>query len=713
MTVEMRQPAAQPEANRYAVLRGQSILMVEPTPGAFAPWKQALEQVGMEVHCVCGSLPAIAQIAETAGERLDFALVSDSVQDGPSLAVIERLSVLRPSPEVVLVGDPRNQERVIASWRARVALLPEPRTGEELLGMILEMQRRRAPLSTVPPAPHPLVLVVEDSPAATGLIRDTLDGEYRIETASDGYMGFRKAMQLIPDVIITDLNMPRLDGSQLLRLLRSRPDLHHIPVVLLTANGDESLRMRALSEGAQDYLVKPFSAQELRARIGNLASLARSRALLQTEVADNHRRLDDVVGQLMLQKRHAVFLSEASKLLGSSIEYRTTIKQVTRLYVAHVADAALVDLVDEQGQLQSLALACAEPSLERELLNVRAGNVPRIGEPHPLVGSVRAGETIVFQRAPGLLDRLCVHSGMSVPLIARDKQIGAITAWSTIAPRPFGPLEQALTEDLARRLAFTIDHAGLYHDATHAVAARDEFLSVASHELKTPLNPLQLQVQSLLRRTDQILVAEHKDKVKAQLDSIYRQTEKLTRLVNDLLDLSRISGGRIEFELESMDLTAVVRDVVKLFEEREEITRFRCTLSCDYSDGLIGQYDQFRLEQIVTNLLSNALKYGAGTPVTVTTRRNGDHAELSVSDQGIGIAPVDQKRIFLRFERAVTAKNFGGLGLGLFIVSQLVEGMGGSIGVTSTRRADDAANVNADEPRLTTFTVKLPLSAAG
>jgi signal transduction histidine kinase len=489
--------------------------------------------------------------------------------------------------------------------------------------------------------------------------------------------------------------------------------LHHIPVVSLTANGDESLRMRALSEGAQDYLVKPFSVEELRARVGNLAALARSRTLLQSEVPDNQGRLDDIVGQLMLQKRHAVFLSEASKLLGSSIEYKTTIKQVTRLYVAHVADAALVDLVDEQGQLVSLALACAEPTLERELCSIRKSNVPRLGEAHPLVGAVLTGEAVSIQRAPGVLDQLCVHSGMSVPLFARGQLIGAITAWSTIAPRPFGPLEQALTEDLARRLAFTIDHASLYRDATEAVAARDEFLSVASHELKTPLNPLQLQVQRLFRRADQIIVAEHRDKVKEQLDSIHRQTEKLTRLVNDLLDLSRISGGKIDFDLEPLDLTTVVREVVTLFEEREEITRFRCTLSCDYSDGLIGQYDRFRLEQIVTNLLSNALKYGAGTPVTVTTRRNGAVAELSVSDQGIGIAPVDQKRIFERFERAVSARNFGGLGLGLFIVSQLVAGMGGTIGVTSTRRErEEEQPANANEPRLTTFTVKLPLTAA-
>jgi signal transduction histidine kinase/DNA-binding response OmpR family regulator len=639
-------------------------------------------------------------------------VISALLNDGSSMVLVEHLHAQRPAPELVLIADSPSEERIFASWRARVALLPTPSTNEAMLAMVLEMQRRRVLPSTAPPAPHPLVLVVEDSPAAASLIRDTLQGEFRVETASDGYMGFRKAMQLIPDVIITDLNMPRLDGSQLLRLLRSRPDLHHIPVVLLTANGDESLRMRALSEGAQDYLVKPFSAQELRARVGNLAALARSRTLLRSEVPDNQGPLDDIVGQLMLQKRHAVFLSEASKLLGSSIEYKTTIKQVTRLYVAHVADAALVDLVDEQGELVSLALACAEPTLERQLTEIRQTNVPRLGDAHPLIAAVRSGDAIHIQRAPGLLDQLCVHSGMSVPLMARGELIGAITAWSTIAPRPFGPLEQALTEDLARRLAVTIDHARLYRDATEAVAARDEFLSVASHELKTPLNPLQLQVQRLFRKADQILVPEHRDKVKDQLDSIHRQTEKLTRLVNDLLDLSRISGGKIEFDLEPLDLTAVMRDVVTLFEEREEITRFRCTLSCDYTDGLIGHYDRFRLEQIITNLLSNALKYGSGTPVTVATRRNGAVAELAVSDQGIGIAPVDQKRIFERFERAVSARNFGGLGLGLFIVSQLVEGMGGTISVASTRRdgEDDPAHFN--EPRLTTFTVKLPLIAA-
>lgn len=688
------------ESAARALLGGRSILLVERAPMELARWQPLLERIGMQVRIACGQSEAMTLLSERAGERLDFAIVADPLPDGSSLTLVERLGALQPAPELVMVSHLRSDAQVLASWKARVALLPEPDSADALISMLQELQRRRPTFTSAPPPPQPLVLVVEDSPAATGLIRETLEGEYRIETASDGYIGFRMAMQLIPDVIITDLNMPRLDGSQLLRLLRSRPDLQHIPVVLLTSHGDESLRMRVLSEGAQDFLVKPFSAHELRARIGNLAAIARSRALLRSEISGDDRRLDAIVGQLMLQKRHAVFLAEASKLLGSSLEYHATIKQAMRLYVAHVADAVQLDLANDHDsrQLTSLALACADPNLERALTELRQELPPALGQPHPLVRAAESGETTRLEQEPGLLRSLNLHSGMSAPLVARDRIIGTLTAWSTIATRPFGPLEQTLTESLARRIALTIDHARLYRDATQAVAARDEFLSVASHELKTPLNPLQLQVGSLLRRADQIIVPEHREKVKGQLDSVHRQTEKLTRLVNDLLDLSRISSGRIELDLQWLDLSDVVREVVKLFEERDEIARARCTLECSYTPGLFGKLDRLRVEQVVTNLLSNALKYGAGTHVTVTTRLRGSLAELCVSDRGIGIAAVDQKRIFERFERAVSARNFAGLGLGLYIVRQLVEAMGGSVAVTST----------TESARLTTFSVVLP-----
>jgi CheY-like chemotaxis protein len=163
--------AALPEAARYVVLRGQCVLLVEPVNGTFAHWRDLLQHVGMQVRTVCGTSEAAACISELTGERLDFALVFEALPDGSSLTVVEQLQTLRPTPEVVMVGDTPSEERMFALWRAKVTLLPTPRTSEGMLSMLLEMQRRRIVHSQAPPAPQPLVLVVEDSAAAAAFAR--------------------------------------------------------------------------------------------------------------------------------------------------------------------------------------------------------------------------------------------------------------------------------------------------------------------------------------------------------------------------------------------------------------------------------------------------------------------------------------------------------------------------------------------------------------
>lgn len=205
-----------------------------------------------------------------------------------------------------------------------------------------------------------------------------------------------------------------------------------------------------------------------------------------------------------------------------------------------------------------------------------------------------------------------------------------------------------------------------------AVRARDEFLAIAAHELRTPVTALELQLQLLRRKPDLW------DK---KLGLIERQVERLTVLIESLLDISRITTGRLSLELEPVNVAAVATDVVARFREQAE--RAGCALTLDVESELWGDWDRMRLDQVVTNLVSNAIKYGQGKPVHVTLTGDGTQARLAVRDFGIGIAPEHRERIFERFERAASSRHYGGLGLGLWIVRQVVTALGGEIEVVS------------------------------
>jgi signal transduction histidine kinase len=228
---------------------------------------------------------------------------------------------------------------------------------------------------------------------------------------------------------------------------------------------------------------------------------------------------------------------------------------------------------------------------------------------------------------------------------------------------------------------------------SEALRARDAFLTMASHELKTPLTPLQLQVDQLLRARGGVPAT-----VARAADAIRRQVQRLTILVNTLLDVSRVNEGRLRMELEPIDLAALAREVVSGFSAASEVDRGRIRLEAP--EAVVGRWDRLRLEQVVTNLVSNALKYGEGKPISVRVERSrGGAAELAVSDQGIGIASGEQGLIFERFERGQAARGYGGFGLGLWISREIVTALGGTIEVES------AAGAGA------TFRVRLPLEA--
>jgi signal transduction histidine kinase len=228
----------------------------------------------------------------------------------------------------------------------------------------------------------------------------------------------------------------------------------------------------------------------------------------------------------------------------------------------------------------------------------------------------------------------------------------------------------------ARRLAEE-ERARLLLELTEAVRVRDEFLQVASHELKTPLTSLQLQIQSLQR-----VLGDKDPRLTPKIAAAVRQVERMGRLVADLLNVSRITGGRLSLARETTVLNEILRDSCARLQET--FAREQCTLTVDAKESLRGSFDAARIEEVLTTLLANAAKYGAGKPVDVRLIRAGSNAQLCVRDKGVGITAADQKRIFERFERAVSQHRGGGFGWGLWIARQIIEAHGGSIEVDST-----------------------------
>jgi PAS domain S-box-containing protein len=227
-----------------------------------------------------------------------------------------------------------------------------------------------------------------------------------------------------------------------------------------------------------------------------------------------------------------------------------------------------------------------------------------------------------------------------------------------------------------------------------AVRLRDEFLSVASHELNTPLTPLNLRLQSLVKAIEADPGSPLAGRVRKEVDMMRRQVKRLSDLVNDLLDVSRISTGRMKLQVEEVDLSEVAREVAARFNPEAERAGSRLELHLE--GPVTGRWDRLRLEQVLTNLLSNAIKYGAGMPIHLHVEQGEDRARLRVRDEGIGIHPEALERIFNRFERAVSERHYGGLGLGLYVTRQIIEAMGGTV------KAESTPGQGA------TFTVELP-----
>ena len=406
------------------------------------------------------------------------------------------------------------------------------------------------------------------------------------------------------------------------------------------------------------------------------------------------------------------FLAEAGTLLSASLDYETTLQSVARSAVPYLADLCVVDLVEEDGTIRRVAAAHADPAkqeLATELLRYpppadgtyntpavlrdgRSRLVPDIDEAY-LASAARDPEHLRIIRELG------PKSSMVVPLLVRDRTLGSIQLVATESRRAYGPADLALAEELAQRAAVAVENARLYREAQEAVRARDEFLSIASHELRTPVAGIKGHAQLLLRaRQRGRLDPERLDR---SIASVAAAADRLATLIHDLLDVSRIRLGQLPLRPQRLDLAALLGNVATRFREQLD-ERHRLVLDPVGPCPLWGDPD--RLEQVLTNLLDNAVKYSpSGGDVRVSLRQDNGAAVLAVRDEGIGLPPGATDAIFQPFGRATNAarQNLPGMGLGLYICRDIVERHGGRIWAES-----------GGEGRGTTMYVRLPREVA-
>ncbi|SEU16203.1 Predicted ATPase [Myxococcus fulvus] len=419
-----------------------------------------------------------------------------------------------------------------------------------------------------------------------------------------------------------------------------------------------------------------------RVRVLQLLSSQMAISLENSLLFEERRRAEEAVR----------FLAESSVVLAEALDFEATLSRLARLCVSFLSTLCAIDVVEPSGAIRRLSTAHADPGHERVACDLQSFYTPDWDSSQPAIAVLKSREPLLIPVITDeVLERLCrdeahialiralkARSFLAVPLIARGRMLGVISLVSSVPGKRYGPSDVELAQDLARRAAIALDNARLYHESQDAIRLRDEFLSIAAHELYTPITALQLSVQGLARSE-----VPTRDAVQRASKTTQAQTRRLAHLVDELLDVSRIQTGRLHLTLEPVDLSSVVRDVTEGM--RDAIQRSQSRLSLTLSPDCIGRWDRVRLEQVVTNLLSNALKFGSGSPIEVRLAHAHGRVHLEVIDQGIGIPAERLPHIFGRFERAVSSREYGGLGLGLFIVREIVVALGGQVHAQSTQ----------------------------
>jgi signal transduction histidine kinase/DNA-binding response OmpR family regulator len=559
------------------------------------------------------------------------------------------------------------------------------------------------------------VLVVEDSAtqaAALALLLERAGFATVIARRAD------RALELLEhervDLVLSDVVMPGMDGYELCRRIKAHPAWNRIPVVLMTSLTDPLAIVRGLASGADHYVTKPYDVDGLLSRVRFVlqhaadpqrivpapvdiellgtkftirATKEQTLELLVSSYSDLVRTSESV----REAEQRARFLAEATELLSSTLDAQQVLADLARLAVPRLADLCATDLIAADGTRTRVAVVHAIAGVaqlagrgpdaqgafvEQEMLDLQ----PRIV---PIPDAAALAALAALSTDPDVLAALGGRGPQEliiVPLVARSRVLGVLQFVVLSETRTSRADEMPLILDLARRAALAVDNALLYEEAQRATRARDDVLAIVSHDLRNPINTIQMSTSFLL---DVLNDPAAKDvPVIAQLQVMQRATRRANALIQDLLDVSRIDAGTLAVATTAIDASLLIRDAV--LELEPLVVGKHLVFEHEWTGpDLLVAADRSRIGQIFSNLVGNAIKFTkAGGTVRIEGRRCGDMAEFDVVDTGAGIPAEHVPHLFDRFWQASQTSR-SGAGLGLFIVKGIVDAHGGSITVES------------------------------
>ena len=527
----------------------------------------------------------------------------------------------------------------------------------------------------------PRILIADDNADMRDYLSRIIGQRYRVDVVSNGAVAYERIVADAPDLVLSDVMMPTLDGFGLVAAIRGTSKTRGIPVILLSARAGEEARVDGLAAGADEYLVKPFSARELLASIASHLELSRVR-----REAERERKREEAERIRLIEENANVTetLNRVGALVVSDLDRSKVVQAVTDAATESTGaefGAFFYNVLDERGEAYTLYTISGAP---REAFSKFP--MPRntaIFEPTFKGTGVMRSDDITREpqyghNAPyhGMPEgHLPVRSYLAAPVRGRNGQvIGGLFFGHSQVGR-FSAHHERIAVGIAAWAALALENSYLFESEQAAGRLKDEFLASLSHELRTPLNAI-VGYSRMLQSG-----AIGPDKRGKAVDTIVRNAMSLNQIVEDVLDVSRIVSGKLRLNVQRVDVPLLVRNAMEAVLPAAESKGLSIEAALDPELPTISA-DPERLQQVLWNLLSNAVKFTPrGGSVRVSLERLNERVLLTVTDTGIGIEAEFLPKIFERFRQAEggITRERGGLGLGLAIARQLTEMHGGTI----------------------------------
>jgi signal transduction histidine kinase len=562
------------------------------------------------------------------------------------------------------------------------------------------------------------ILIVDDRPDKL-LAHETILEELgqNLVRARSGREALRCLLKQDFAVILLDVNMPGMDGFETAALIRQRPRSATTPIIFISAVNDTQTHVsRGYSLGAVDYILTPVVPEILRAKLAVFVDLYKKTEQIKRQAEERAIFFREQAARAEAEARQERlgFLAEASNVLAASLDFEKTFENLAFLIVPRLADFCLIEIANEDGALQQVAVAqrllpdkITRPGGGANSLLVRAAQSSG-------AQTYKTGKSSLFceidekvlsalfaaEAERDSIQQLGLSALITVPISAPGRVLGVITLMNLRADRPCGDNELAVAEELGQRAALALENAQLYKAAQKALAeaeranhAKDRFLAMLSHELRTPLTPVLTSIFEV--ESDEHISSEVRD----SLQVIRRNVELEARLIDDLLDLTKISKGKLQLNLEYVDAHVLLRNALDICQSGIKNKELRVETALGATKVHL-RADPARLQQIFWNLIKNAVKFtpARGQFTLRTSDEDDGRLRVSITDTGIGIDPEALPKVFNAFEQGERS-NMGGLGLGLAISKALVETHGGEITAESAGQGQGA-----------TFTAYFPLA---